>query len=198
MDGQRGYKVICGGVSCIFAIEPYRYCGPTQPSGTSDRSQGVPPPDNNHGGVASGRSRGGGTRTTREGTRMQDVAVDMDQPQKTFVPSHENASSNESFHSLSQEPTAPATSTSQQDIVAAVPDDIGNGRVPSQAVKQSGNRVQKEDCEKTPAPLSSLPSPPGGGSTYKQVNKNKNASVSQHEASGFGLERTHDNRVTIV
>lgn len=27
VDGQRGYKVVCGRVSCIFEFEAYRYCG---------------------------------------------------------------------------------------------------------------------------------------------------------------------------
>lgn len=36
VDGQDGYKVKCGGVSCIFEVEAYRFCG-HEPDDTSPR-----------------------------------------------------------------------------------------------------------------------------------------------------------------
>lgn len=35
VDGQRGYKVKCGGVSCVFEFEAYRFCGHDEPASTT-------------------------------------------------------------------------------------------------------------------------------------------------------------------
>ena len=40
VDGQKGYKVVCGGVSCIFEFEAYEFCGHDPDSSDDDVAYG--------------------------------------------------------------------------------------------------------------------------------------------------------------
>lgn len=87
VDGQKGYKVVCGGVSCVFEFVAYEFCG--HDNSASDTSSEVllemvasgPDEEDIDGGYG---GSGGGTGPSRAtivpgGNGERTVAVDMEQ-----------------------------------------------------------------------------------------------------------------------
>ena len=47
VDGQRGYKVVCGGVTCIIEFEAYKFCGAEEEKEEEER-RGEEEEENSH------------------------------------------------------------------------------------------------------------------------------------------------------
>jgi hypothetical protein len=76
VDGEQGYKVLCGGVSCIFEFEAYEFCDTESDDSDADSLGASPNGFENVDGGARTVSGDGGVRTVSVDGGVRTVSVD--------------------------------------------------------------------------------------------------------------------------